>query len=172
MISTKECVKWIKEKLNTALFYVKIVYVFFFIKKTTSFIMTQHYTIVQIKNGLKNERPTWCHLLFYFTYYVFNMFRTLIYPSLGACDCVVELPHRSFCSQFVVCWSFGAAGFEWSSFCRLKLCFSLVFRSSTITMMHDPINIRFKSYLFISSVNMKKTAEFKRWQPRRQFRAL
>ena len=26
------------------------------------------------------------------------MFRTLIYPSSGACDCVVELPHRSSCS--------------------------------------------------------------------------
>ena len=25
--------------------------------------------------------------------------------------CVVELPHRSFCSLFVVCWRFGAAGF-------------------------------------------------------------
>jgi len=31
-------------------------------------------------------------LVFYFTYYVLNMFRTLIYPSSGACDCVVELP--------------------------------------------------------------------------------
>ena len=47
---------------------------------------------------LTNERPTWCHLLFYFTYYALNMFRTLIYPSSGACDCVVELPHRSSCS--------------------------------------------------------------------------
>ena len=44
-----------------------------------------------------NERPTWCHLIFYFTYYVLNMFSTLIYPSSGACDCVDELPHRSFC---------------------------------------------------------------------------
>ena len=34
------------------------------------------------------------------------MFRTLIYPSSGACDCVDELPHRSSCSQFVVCWNF------------------------------------------------------------------
>ena len=59
-----------------------------------------------------------------------NKFRTLIYPSSGACDCVVELPHRSSCSQFVVCWRFGAAGFE------------LVFHSSTITMMHGPINIK------------------------------
>ena len=48
------------------------------------------------------------------------MFRTLIYPSSGACDCVAELPHRSSCSQFVVCWRFGAAGFGWFSFCRLK----------------------------------------------------
>ena len=28
------------------------------------------------------------------------MFRTLIYPSSGTCDCVVELPHRSFCSTY------------------------------------------------------------------------
>ena len=52
---------------------------------------------------MKYERPTWCHLLFYFTSYVLNMFRTLIYPSSGACDFVVELPHRSSCSQFVLC---------------------------------------------------------------------
>ena len=64
---------------------------------------------------------------FFFTSYVLNMFRTLIYPSSGACDCIVDLPHRSSCSQFAVCWSFGAAGFGWCSFWRLKynLCFSL-----------------------------------------------
>jgi len=60
---------------------------------------------------LKNKRPTWCHLLFYFTSYVLNMFRTLIYPSSGACDCAIELPHRSFCSWFDVCWRFGVVGF-------------------------------------------------------------
>ena len=101
------------------------------------------------------------HLLCYFTSYVLNMFWTLICPSSGACDCVVELPHRSSCSHFVVCWRFGAAGFEWCSFCRLKhkTCWAhkkwnkttsdikLVFRSSTITMMHGPINIRFRKYL-------------------------
>ena len=48
------------------------------------------------------------------------MFRTLIYPSSGACDCLVELPHRSSYSRFVVCWGFGADGFEWCSFCRLS----------------------------------------------------
>jgi len=42
---------------------------------------------------LKNKRSTWCHLLFYFTSYVLNMFWTLIYPSSGACDYSVELPH-------------------------------------------------------------------------------
>jgi len=55
---------------------------------------------------LKNKRPTWCHLIFYFTSYVLNMFRTLIYPSSGACDYSVELPHWSYCSWFDVCWSF------------------------------------------------------------------
>ena len=80
---------------------------------------------VNIPRQLKNERPTWCHLLFYFTSYVLNMFRTLIYPSSGACYSVVELPHWSSCSQFFVCWRFGAAGFGWCSFCRLKHSFSL-----------------------------------------------
>ena len=55
--------------------------------------------------------PTWCHLLVYFTYYALNMFRTLIYPSSGTCDCVDELPHRWSCSQFVVCWSFWCGRF-------------------------------------------------------------
>ena len=62
---------------------------------------------------LKNKRPTWCHLLFYFISYVLNMFRTLIYPSSGDCDYSVELPHWSCCSWFDVCWSFGVVGLEW-----------------------------------------------------------
>jgi len=69
---------------------------------------------------LKNKRSTWCHLLPYFTSYVLNTFQTLIFPSSGACDCAVELPHRSFCSWFTVCWRFGAAGFEWCPCCRLQ----------------------------------------------------
>ena len=44
---------------------------------------------------LKNKKPTWCHLLFYFTSYVLNLFRTLIYLSSGSCDYSVELPHWS-----------------------------------------------------------------------------
>ena len=42
--------------------------------------------------------------IFYFTYYLLNVFRTLICPYLGACDCVDGLPHRLSCSLFVVCW--------------------------------------------------------------------
>jgi len=46
---------------------------------------------------LKNRRPTWCHLLFYFTSYVLNMLRTLKYPSSGACDCAKNIrPLESF----------------------------------------------------------------------------
>jgi len=52
-----------------------------------------------------------------FHFYVLNMFRTLIYPSSEACDCAVELPHPLFCSRFVVCWRFGAFGFEWCLCC-------------------------------------------------------
>ena len=32
--------------------------------------------------------------------------------------CYVTL--RLYIPQFVVCWSFGVAGFRWCSFCRLK----------------------------------------------------
>jgi len=35
-----------------------------------------------------------------FTSYVLNMFRTLIYSSLGACDYSFEIPHGSYCSWF------------------------------------------------------------------------
>ena len=80
----------------------------------------RHFIRMNAVEELTNERPTWYHLLFYFTYYGLNMFRTLIDPSSGACDCVDELPHWSSCSQFVVCWRFGAAGFGWCSFCRLN----------------------------------------------------
>jgi len=68
---------------------------------------------------LKNKRPTWCHLLFYFTSYVLNIFRTIIYPSSGVCDYSVELPHWSYCTWFDVCWSFGVVGLEWYPCCRL-----------------------------------------------------
>ena len=131
------------------------------------------------------------------------MFQTLIYPSSGACDYSVELPHWSYCSWFDVCWRFGVVGLEWYPCCRLKhntdttpnqphrnsnthqtknnmtnvviqknsrkllmmdilmseTCWAhkkwnktasdikLVFYSSTITMMHSPINIGWKKYI-------------------------
>jgi len=68
----------------------------------------------------KNKRPAWCHLLFYFISYLLNMFRTLMYPSSGACECSVELPHWSYCSWFDVCWSFGVVGLEWHQCCRIR----------------------------------------------------
>jgi len=37
----------------------------------------------------------------------FNMFRTLIYPSSGACDFSIVSPHWLYCSWFDVCWEFG-----------------------------------------------------------------
>ena len=47
-------------------------------------------------------------------------FGTLIYPSSGACDYSVELPHWSYFSWLDVCWSFGVAELEW-----YQCCFSL-----------------------------------------------
>jgi len=142
---------------------------------------------------LKNKRPTRCHLLFYLTSYVLNMFRTLIYPSSGACEYSVELPHWSYCSWFDVCWSCGVVGLEWYPCCRLKhasactiqqnsrnlrmmdilmseTCWAhtkwnkiasdikLVFYSSTITMMHGPINTTFT--LYVSGVHRTHHQEY------------
>ena len=76
---------------------------------------------------LKNKRPTWCHLLFYFTSYVLNMFRTSIYPSSGACDYSVEyhVSHIVFGLMFVgvsvwVGWSgIHVAGWNCASVCNM-----------------------------------------------------
>ena len=102
-----------------------------------------------------------------------------IFKSL---DCVDELPHRSSCSQFVVCWNFCCGWYlvvfvlqaeAWtdnkttdvvihqhsrkllkmdilmSETCwahnkwnKIASDIKLVFHSSTIAMMHGPINIR------------------------------
>ena len=134
---------------------------------------------------MKNKRPTWCHLLFYFTSYVLNMFRTLIYSSSGACDYCVELPHWSYCSEACntdttptqphrnsnthrtknnttnvvnqqnsrkhlmmdifmseTCW----AHKKWN---KIASDIELVFYSSTITMVHCPVNISI-SFIFES----------------------
>ena len=83
---------------------------------TTSVVLFSNRCVLEIWCGW-----FWVVLVLQAEAYVLNMFRTLIYRSSGTCDCVVELPHRSSCSQFVVCWRFGPAGFEWCSCCRLKL---------------------------------------------------
>jgi len=74
------------------------------------------------------------------TSYVFNMFRTLIYPSSGACDYSVELPHWSYCSWFVVCWSFGVVGLEWYPCCRLKLKAEACIMDTTPNQSHRNSN--------------------------------
>ena len=86
---------------------------------------------------LGNKRPTLCHLLFYFTSYVLNMFRTLIYPSSGACDYSVELPRWSCCSWFDVCLSFGVVGLEWYPCCS---CTSACNTDTTPTRSHRNSN--------------------------------
>ena len=83
-------------------------------QETLSFSVNIKWWVSQTQQTLKNKRPTWCHLLFYFTSYVLSMFRTLIYPSSGACDYSVELPHWSHFSSFDVCWRFSVVGLEWS----------------------------------------------------------
>ena len=43
-----------------------------------------------IKVYLKIKKPNRFHLLFYYTSYMLNMFRALLCPSSGACDCNVD----------------------------------------------------------------------------------
>ena len=88
--------------------------------------------------------------------------------------CYVNL--RLYILQFVVCCRFGAAGFEWCSFSRLKhncsvhvVCggwglmtvrnsdIKLVFHSSTITMVHGPIHIR-SLFVFSQSLTLSVPA--------------
>jgi len=45
--------------------------------------------------NLKNKRPTWCHLLFYFTSYVLNMFRTLGLSSVRVAGWSLQHGHYS-----------------------------------------------------------------------------
>ena len=93
-------------------------------------------------DGVVSVLPAEAQLLpLYFTSYVISMFRALIYPSSGACDYSVELPHWSYCSWFDVCWSFGVVGLEW--YRTKNNTTNVVFYSSTLTMMHGPINIRY-----------------------------
>jgi len=94
--------------------------------------------VCKLSRLLKNKRPTWCHLLFYFASYVLNMFRTLIYPSSGACDYAVELPHWSYCSWFDVCWIFGVVGLEWYPCCRLKAGWRCASACNTDTIPTQP----------------------------------
>ena len=53
----------------------------------------------------------------------------------------------SYCSLFDVCWSFGVVGVEWYPCCRLQPGLLFFKYSSTITMMHGPINIIINTYV-------------------------
>jgi len=107
------------------------------------------------------------------------MFRTLIYPSSGACDYSMTLPHWSY---FNLCWSFRCgtrvAGFSrkllmmdilmsktcWANKKRNKTSrkwHQVGFYSSTITMIHGPINIRCWSALFKDAINGYFTFHYK-----------
>ena len=56
------------------------------------------YIYIYIILQLNKERPTRCHLFFYFNYLMLNMFRMLVHPSSGACDLFVELFHGLYYS--------------------------------------------------------------------------
>ena len=91
------------------------------------------------------------------------MFRTLIYPSSGACDCVVTLPDPSSCSQFVVCWSFGAA-----SACKTNTTQNEPHQSSntqrTENKTTDLVMQQHSRKLLMMDILMSETCwEYKKW---------
>jgi len=96
-----------------------------------------------------------CHLLFYFTSYVLNMFRTLIYPSSGACDYSVELPHWSCYSWFDVCWIFGVVALEWYPCFRLRCHLLFYFTSYVLNM--------FRILIYTSSGACDYSVELPHW---------
>ena len=102
-----------------------------------------------------------CHLLFCFSSYVLNMFRTLIYPSHQihnsrhrkftltlnhpslenkTTDVVIQQHSRKLLVMDILMSETFRAHKKWN---KIASDIKLVFYSSTITMMHGPINFRF-----------------------------
>ena len=52
-----------------------------------------------------------------------------MYPSSGACDYSVELPHWSYCSWFDVCWEFRCGWVGVVSVLQGSACNSAIVRS-------------------------------------------
>jgi len=75
------------------------------LKYKNSMKIRQNYVYLTVHNcdscRIKDQLDVTCY--FYFTSYVLNMFRTLIYPSSGARNYSVELPNWSYFSWFDVC---------------------------------------------------------------------
>jgi len=97
---------------------------------------------------LKNKRPNWCHLLFYLTSYVLNTDTTPTEPHRNSnthriknntTNVVIQQNSRKFLMVDLLmsetCW----AHKKWN---KIASDIKLVFYSSTVTMMHGPINIR------------------------------
>ena len=105
---------------------------------------------------MKNKRPTWCHLLFYFTSYVLNTDTTPNQPHRNSnthrtknntTNVVIQQNSRKLLMMDVLmsetCW----AHKKWN---KIASDIKLVFYSSTNTMMHGPINIRFWLCVFVA----------------------
>ena len=94
-------------------------------------------------------------------------------------DCVVELPHRSSCSQFAACWRFGAAVFEWCSCCRLQPATRALLTDVSGKQLHEPSDM---SLLYTTILNetavltpnftlhlpstLRSAVEFREWDGR------
>jgi len=117
-----------------------------------------------IELQLKNKRPTWCHFLFYFTSYVLNMFRTLIYPSSGTCDYSVELPHWS-----IVLGSMCVGVSVWLGWSCIRVaCFRLPHRNSnTHRTKNNTINVviqqNSRKFLMMDILMSKTCWAHKKW---------
>ena len=108
------------------------------------------FIIVIVEEKKTNLMP----LAIFFTSYILNMFRTLIYPSSGACDYSVELPHWSYCSWFDVCWSFGVVGLEWYPCCRLKPATRTPPQPATPKLQHPTFIATSSQFMLLNKVSV------------------
>ena len=129
--------------------------------KTKEMVEDFRYCRLQMWNinffWFKNKRPTWFRLLFCFTSYVLNMFRTTqTQPHQisntqrtenKTTDVVIQQHSRELLMMDIIMSETFWAHKKWN---KIASDIKLVFYSSTITMMHGPINIRF--FWFVQGV--------------------
>ena len=117
---------------------------------------------------LTNERPTWCHLLFSLTYYALNMFRKPAKrtpPNTNrnkssntqrtenkTTDVVIHQHSRKLLKMDILMSEICRAHNKWN---KIANDIKLVFHSSTIAIVHGPINIKVTTSISYTSYDIQ-----------------